>query len=112
MGLPLVKVCHEGFVMKLISPKSSEVFSKNFDWSLFGEVHQIFPLLLLFCCVRTEAANIEKLATRLLRAGVKPEQIGIITPYEGQRAYQVQHMQYNGALNKKLYMVSGHGKGN
>ncbi|GFO35773.1 regulator of nonsense transcripts 1 [Plakobranchus ocellatus] len=53
---------------------------------------------------RTEAANIEKLATRLLRAGVKPEQIGIITPYEGQRAYQVQHMQYSGALNKKLYM--------
>lgn len=53
---------------------------------------------------RTEAANIEKLATRLLRAGVKPEQIGIITPYEGQRAYQVQHMQYNGSLNKKLYM--------
>ncbi|CAG5115158.1 unnamed protein product [Candidula unifasciata] len=53
---------------------------------------------------RTEAANIEKLATKLLRAGVKPQQIGIITPYEGQRAYQVQHMQYNGSLNKKLYL--------
>ncbi|PVD19247.1 hypothetical protein C0Q70_19733 [Pomacea canaliculata] len=52
---------------------------------------------------RTEAANTEKLATRFLRAGVKPDQIGIITPYEGQRAYQVQYMQYSGALNKKLY---------
>lgn len=54
---------------------------------------------------RTEAANTEKLATRFLRAGVKPDQIGIITPYEGQRAYQVQYMQYSGALNKKLYQV-------
>lgn len=52
---------------------------------------------------RTEAANAEKLVTRFLRAGVRPEQIGIITPYEGQRAYQVQYMQYSGSLNKKLY---------
>ncbi|XP_050403734.1 regulator of nonsense transcripts 1 [Patella vulgata] len=52
---------------------------------------------------RTEAANVEKLATRFLRGGIKPAQIGIITPYEGQRAYLVQYMQYNGSLNKKLY---------
>ncbi|KAK7481622.1 hypothetical protein BaRGS_00027138 [Batillaria attramentaria] len=52
---------------------------------------------------RTEAANAEKLVTRFLRSGIKPEQIGIITPYEGQRAYQVQYMQYSGSLNKKLY---------
>ncbi|XP_046350559.1 regulator of nonsense transcripts 1-like [Haliotis rufescens] len=52
---------------------------------------------------RTEAANVEKLTTRFLRSGIKPEQIGIITPYEGQRAYLVQYMQYSGALNKKLY---------
>ena len=56
-------------------------------------------------CCRTEAANAEKLVTRFLRSGVKPEQIGIITPYEGQRAYQVQYMQYSGSLNKKLYQV-------
>ena len=54
---------------------------------------------------RTEAANVEKLVTRFLRAGVKPEQIGIVTPYEGQRAYLVQYMQYNGSLNAKLYQV-------
>ncbi|XP_017776059.1 PREDICTED: regulator of nonsense transcripts 1 homolog [Nicrophorus vespilloides] len=52
---------------------------------------------------RTEAANVEKLATRFLRGGVKPEQIGVITPYEGQRAYLVQHMQYQGSLHSKLY---------
>jgi len=38
---------------------------------------------------RTEASNVEKLTTRFLRCGVKPEQIGVITPYEGQRAYLV-----------------------
>lgn len=38
---------------------------------------------------RTEAANVEKITTRFLRCGVKPEQIGVITPYEGQRAYLV-----------------------
>ncbi|CAF1360836.1 unnamed protein product [Rotaria magnacalcarata] len=52
---------------------------------------------------RTEASMVEKTATRLLKAGIKPEQIGIITPYEGQRAFIVQHMQYSGSLNEKLY---------
>ena len=55
---------------------------------------------------RTETASVEKVATRFLKSGVKPEQIGIITPYEGQRAYIVQYMQYSGSLNKKLYVVS------
>jgi len=55
---------------------------------------------------RTETASVEKVATRFLRSSVKPEQIGIITPYEGQRAYIVQYMQYSGSLNKKLYMVN------
>ncbi|XP_022108204.1 regulator of nonsense transcripts 1-like [Acanthaster planci] len=52
---------------------------------------------------RTEASNVEKITTSFLRAGVKPEQIGIITPYEGQRAFIVQYMQYSGPLNVKLY---------
>ncbi|XP_044736532.1 regulator of nonsense transcripts 1 homolog isoform X1 [Chrysoperla carnea] len=52
---------------------------------------------------RTEAANVEKITTRFLRCGVKPEQIGVITPYEGQRAYLVQYMQYQGSLHSKLY---------
>ncbi len=47
----------------------------------------------------------EKIATRFLRAGVKPEQIGIITPYEGQRAYIVSYMQFGGSLHGNLYQV-------
>ena len=54
---------------------------------------------------RTEAANVEKITTRLLKAGAKPDQIGIITPYEGQRSYLVQYMQFSGSLHTKLYQV-------
>lgn len=52
---------------------------------------------------RTEAANVEKIATRFLKNGLRPSQIGIITPYEGQRAYLVQYMQYQGSLHSNLY---------
>ena len=34
---------------------------------------------------------------------VKPEQLGIITPYEGQRSYVVTHMLRNGSMNLNLY---------
>ncbi|XP_021765730.1 regulator of nonsense transcripts 1 homolog [Chenopodium quinoa] len=52
---------------------------------------------------RTEAANVEKIVTSFLRSGVVPSQIGVITPYEGQRAYIVNYMSRNGALRQQLY---------
>eukprot|EP00127_Corallochytrium_limacisporum_P000235 Clim_evm3s8 gene=Clim_evmTU3s8 len=52
---------------------------------------------------RTEAGMVEKMVTRLLRSGVNPQQIGIITPYEGQRAFLVSHLQYNGAFRAEMY---------
>ncbi|KAG0235529.1 ATP-dependent helicase NAM7 [Actinomortierella wolfii] len=52
---------------------------------------------------RTEASNCEKVVTKFLKSGVQPHQIGIITPYEGQRSYLVNYMSFNGAMRKELY---------
>lgn len=52
---------------------------------------------------RTEAGGVEKVVTTLLRCGVLPSQMGIITPYEGQRAHVVATMARNGPLRQSLY---------
>ncbi|KAL2795093.1 P-loop containing nucleoside triphosphate hydrolase protein [Aspergillus keveii] len=52
---------------------------------------------------RTEAANVEKIVTRFFKAGVQPKEIGIITPYEGQRSYIVSSMQATGTFKKEHY---------
>ena len=52
---------------------------------------------------RTEAAAVEKVVTNLLKCGVLPSQVGIITPYEGQRAHVVAAMTRNGPLRQALY---------
>ena len=41
--------------------------------------------------------------TKFFKSGVVPGQIGVVTPYEGQRSYIVNYMQYNGSLKKDLY---------
>jgi regulator of nonsense transcripts 1 len=52
---------------------------------------------------RTEASNVEKMVTKFFKSGVLPSQIGVITPYEGQRSYIVSYMQLHGSLKKDLY---------
>jgi regulator of nonsense transcripts 1 len=52
---------------------------------------------------RTEAASVEKICTMMLKTGINPDQIGVVTPYEGQRAYVVSHMQKSGSLRTELY---------
>ncbi|KAJ2777959.1 ATP-dependent RNA helicase [Coemansia javaensis] len=52
---------------------------------------------------RVEASACEKIVTRMLKAGVKPEQIGVITPYEGQRSWIVHHMSQAGTLVADTY---------
>ena len=45
----------------------------------------------------------EKIVTKFFKSGVVPGQIGVVTPYEGQRSYIVNYMQFNGSLKKDLY---------
>lgn len=52
---------------------------------------------------RTEASNVEKIVTRFFKAGVKAADIGVITPYEGQRSYIVSTMQNTGTFKKESY---------
>lgn len=52
---------------------------------------------------RTEASSVEKLATLLLKAGIEPEEIGVVTPYEGQRNFLINYLQIHGSMNKDLY---------
>jgi regulator of nonsense transcripts 1 len=52
---------------------------------------------------RTEAQNVEKIVTRFFKAGVQPQDIGVITPYEGQRSYVVSSMQNTGTFKKENY---------
>lgn len=52
---------------------------------------------------RTEASNTERILTELLRSGIAPEQIGVITPYEGQRSYLILLMRRSGSLNQNIY---------
>lgn len=52
---------------------------------------------------RTEASYVEKVVTHLLRMGVTPAQIGVITPYDGQKKYVSEYMRRSGALATTLY---------
>eukprot|EP00835_Amoeboradix_gromovi_P000478 NODE_17_length_41373_cov_0.337016.p2 type:complete len:879 gc:universal NODE_17_length_41373_cov_0.337016:8591-5955(-) len=49
---------------------------------------------------RTEASVVDKIVVKLLK-GILPEQIGIITPYEGQRAFITSHMMNNGSISRE-----------
>ena len=52
---------------------------------------------------RTEASYVEKVVTHLLRIGVNPTQIGVVTPYDGQKKYVHEYMRRSGALATSLY---------
>ena len=52
---------------------------------------------------RTEASYVEKCVTHLLRQGVQPDKIEVITPYEGQRKYVNEYMRRSGVLSSSLY---------
>lgn len=52
---------------------------------------------------RTEASYVEKIVTHLLKMGVNPQQIGVISPYDGQKQYVHEYMRRSGSLSPSLY---------
>lgn len=52
---------------------------------------------------REEAINVEKIVTQLLKKSISPSQIGIITPYQGQRSYIAKIMTSRGSMSHSLY---------
>ncbi|KAJ7600157.1 RNA helicase-domain-containing protein [Mycena floridula] len=67
-----------------------------------GLTHSLFERLVVLSPM-TEASNVEKIVTKFSKSGVVPAQIGVVTPYEGQRSYIINYMQFNGSLKKDLY---------
>eukprot|EP00948_MAST-09A_sp_MAST-9A-sp1_P003694 g3694.t1 len=55
---------------------------------------------------RQEAMTCEKVVTTLLKQGCDPLDIGVITPYEGQRSYITQYMERNGPLANSKYQAT------
>ena len=52
---------------------------------------------------RKETENVEAVVSAFFNAGLRPDQIGIITPYEGQRAFIMNYMQRHGQLDPSFY---------
>ena len=52
---------------------------------------------------RKETGNVEQVVSAFFNAGLRPDQIGIITPYEGQRAFIMNYMQRHGQLDPQYY---------
>ncbi|GMH92250.1 hypothetical protein TL16_g12291 [Triparma laevis f. inornata] len=52
---------------------------------------------------RAESATIEKVVTHLLSGGIKAENIGVITPYDGQRTYLTDYLKRSGSLMAERY---------
>eukprot|EP00939_MAST-03C_sp_MAST-3C-sp1_P002336 g2336.t1 len=52
---------------------------------------------------RSEAAAVERVVTAFLKGGCTPDQIGVITPYEGQRSFIESYVAKSGTLNSVLY---------
>ena len=68
-----------------------------------GLLHSFCMLLHQTCFSHAEAANVEKIVTHFLKGGATPDQLGVITPYEGQRAHVLQVMLRNGTMRQQLY---------
>lgn len=98
-------VFYEGSLHNGVSASQRSGAAAGFPWPIAGS-----PLMFWACfgpeelsssgvsyLNRTEATNCFKIVSRMFSAGVSPEQIGIVTPYEGQRHFISSYMLLNAA---------------
>lgn len=104
---------YDGSLQNGITEEDRIIYDSSFPWP-------IYHMPMMFWAVygreeismsgtsflnRVEAMNVEKIVTKLFRDGVTSDQIGIITPYEGQRTYIHQYMSMNHTLaDKQQYL--------
>lgn len=102
---------YEGALQNDVAVESREMKGMEFPWPVPGK-----PMFFYACLGteeisgsgtsylnRSEAIQCEKIVTQFLRCGLMPNQIGIITPYEGQRSYLVSYLARNGAMASSTY---------
>lgn len=100
---------YDGSLQNGITNEDRTILNSNFPWPI-NDIPMMFWAIYgreeisvggTSYLNRVEAMNVERIITRLFKDGVKPSQIGVITPYEGQRNYILQYMQMNSTLAKK-----------
>ena len=53
---------------------------------------------------RTEAINVEKIISKILKCPIiEPDEIGVITPYEGQKSFLKSYMLSYGSMPHDVY---------
>ncbi|KAI9913562.1 hypothetical protein PsorP6_006561 [Peronosclerospora sorghi] len=90
---------YEGEIQNGVSASERQLANVDFPWTNPNKPTSSGTSYLN----RTEASSVEKIVTTFLKAGVLPAQIGVVMPYEGQRAYIVSYMQRNGPMRPQLY---------
>lgn len=76
-----------------------DVNKPMFFWSTIG--HEEISSSGTSFLNRSEAVNVEKILSKLFSMGVSPSQIGVVTPYEGQRAYIIKQLGLLGAAQNR-----------
>lgn len=105
-------VFYEGSLQNGVTKEERQLFNSTFPWPVIDTPMMFWATFGreeisgsgTSYLNRIEAMNCERIITKLFRDGVKPTQIGVITPYEGQRAFVVQYMTMNGSMDKDLYL--------
>ena len=93
---------YEGSLQNGVSPSERTFHHVDFPWPEFGDTPMMFHMTYgqeeigaagVSYLNRAEALIVGQFVKKFISCGVKPRQIGVITPYQGQRSYILQQLQ-------------------